>query len=1386
MSRIEKTTPSSPTGIATPQGESSRPDNSPADSAAIPEVAATEVAAPEVAAPVAPAENGRNHPALAERSLNLAANQTTVPEVNASGDSVAFQSSAFEDQSAPDFSFTNQAFTSLITSSSDASSDASSDNRVLEFGSAFGGELSGELGEGWSERQMIGDAAFAAGIAFAEGAAFAAGVAFASGAAEYAGNQTTVFPRDNEGRTPFSQASSVFSNAQDFRSNVFDLHPQPMWVYDFHTLRFLVVNRAALSRYGYTREEFASMTIVQLHPAEDIPALLKALAPGGQAAHWTGVWRHSHKNGTPLEVSITARDIAFNGRRARLDFVHDVTAQRHNDRALKNLVAGTAGVTGQAFFQALVQHLCEALDVRHAMVTRYYKDDGRENETPTATEGKFETLAFWSDGARRPNFEYSCEDTPCGAAARDQCALHIAQGVQEQFPRAVNLKKMAAVSYYGAPLMRSDGSLCGHLCILHDKPLPISERMEAVFEIFTTRAGLELERQDAENELRQSEAQLRESEQRRKTVFSNAPIIVFAIDCNGLFTFTDGKGLEVLAVRPGEAIGLSIWERYDHAPELLAHLRRALQGESFKAQVHVKGFVFQTSYAPQLNANGAVVGAIGVATDVTEQHRAEAALEEAEKKYRSIFENAIEGIFQSTPEGRYVTANPMLAKLYGYSSPTEMIAKITDIAEQVYVDPKDRDVFQYLMQRDGYVARFETAVRRADGEIIWVSRNARVLRNENEEVVGYEGTDVDITDLKLAEAALRTSENRLRDIVEHSTNLFYSRTPEGILTYVSPQSRTFLGCESYQTPLQWTEFVTDEPLNRVGQEIAARAIESGERQESYPMELQARDGRRLWVEVNEAPVVRDGKTVALVGALEDITERTEIEQELQYQAFHDALTGLPNRTLFMSRLQHVLERAERSEAPQQSAILFLDLDRFKVVNDSLGHEVGDQLLKSVAKRLTSCLRTVDIAARLGGDEFVILLEDIHHTYEAILCAERIANELRTPFQLSGHEIFVTTSIGIKTTLRENADGELEGAHNESAHNEVAAKTSADAASNDAASNDAASNDAASARQVHQSSTRSLRDAAFSADAHLRDADVAMYRAKGKGRAQYQIFDPEMNARALERLRMETDLRQALKRHELRLHYQPIVRADSGILAGFEALLRWEHPRLGLLSPDAFLNIAEETGLILEIGQWTIEEACRQMRTWQGFVPPAVATKNERDFGAGLHMNVNLSAREFRRPDLGAQLNRVLETVGIEANRITLEITESVIMDEAEKTITTLRDLKELGVRLAIDDFGTGYSSLSYLRRFPVDTLKIDRSFISNLGAQSEAIEIVRAIISLARTLHLKVVAEGVETEAQLAQLQALDCNLLQGYLFSRPLAADSVYALLSNGNLAFR
>jgi diguanylate cyclase (GGDEF)-like protein len=447
----------------------------------------------------------------------------------------------------------------------------------------------------------------------------------------------------------------------------------------------------------------------------------------------------------------------------------------------------------------------------------------------------------------------------------------------------------------------------------------------------------------------------------------------------------------------------------------------------------------------------------------------------------------------------------------------------------------------------------------------------------------------------------------------------------------------------------------------------------------------------------------------LIAVVRDISERKAFEEQLRHMAFHDHLTGLPNRALFMDRVEHALGRAN-SEG-WSVAVLFVDLDNFKVVNDSLGHAAGDRLLHALSSRLRACLDPRATLARLGGDEFTILLEDVGTLGDAQEVAQRVREALRRPVGIAERDVFVTASIGIAiSTPGKDTPGDL-----------------------------------------------------------VRNADVAMYRAKATGRGGCVVFDRALDALAVGRLELETDLRAALDRGELEVHYQPIVHLPTGRIRDMEALVRWRHPRHGLIPPDRFIPLAEETGLIIPIGMWVLKTACRQLRAWR--------TRFGTD--ADLRVSVNLSARQFQHPALLDDVGRVLQESGVEPSRVMLEITESLAMRDAAAAADILADLKQLGLRLAIDDFGTGYSSLSYLHSFPIDVLKIDRSFISRLRSERQDVAIVQAVIALARGLQMEVTAEGIETNEQLVQLEQLGCDNGQGYYFGRPTPAESVTLMLS-------
>lgn len=568
-----------------------------------------------------------------------------------------------------------------------------------------------------------------------------------------------------------------------------------------------------------------------------------------------------------------------------------------------------------------------------------------------------------------------------------------------------------------------------------------------------------------------------------------------------------------------------------------------------------------------------------------------------------------------------------------------------------------------------------------------------------------------------AETQLREAEARYRTLVEQVPAVIYLSTAEPRLgvAYVSPRVTSLLGLrpdEVTADPQDWWQAVHPEDRERVAAFFAASA-RPGERR-AIEYRLRARDGRDVWVR-DEAVLLTDdeGQPRWWQGVLLDITERKDLEERLRYQAFHDALTNLPNRAFFLDQLARALQAAARTG--REIAVLFLDLDDFKRINDSLGHDAGDQLLVAVADRLRQGLRSGDTAARLGGDEFTVLLEQVASRNEALQLADRIADRLSEPFTLSGRAVFITPSVGIAFGTAADEPAEI-----------------------------------------------------------LRAADLAMYRAKARGKARVAVFEPGMGVAAVERLDLEHDLRLALERDELVLHYQPIVETQSGRIVGMEALVRWNHPRRGLLAPDTFIPLAEETGLVVPLGKWVLREACRQARAWQeaGLGPLVVA--------------VNLAARQLEEPGLLDDVRGALLGAGLAPEWLGLEITESMMLADGVDPTGLLAALRRLGVHVALDDFGAGYSSLAYLRRFPINVLKIDRSFISGPAASAEDAVILAGIISVAHSLGLTVVAEGVESADQAAMVRGLACDLSQGFHFSAPLPADAATTLLRDWAPAHR
>ncbi|MEB3830353.1 EAL domain-containing protein [Phormidium sp. CCY1219] len=703
-----------------------------------------------------------------------------------------------------------------------------------------------------------------------------------------------------------------------------------------------------------------------------------------------------------------------------------------------------------------------------------------------------------------------------------------------------------------------------------------------------------------------------------------------------------------------------------------------------------------------------------VVRDISDRIEAEQALRQAERKYRSIFENAVEGIFQTTLEGHYVTANPMLARIYGYDSPEQLRQELSDIERQLYVDAGRREEFIRRIERQGEVRDFESQIYRKDGTVIWISENACGVYNDAGELVGYEGTVQDISDRVRVQEELQQSRQMLQLVIDN--------IPQSI--YWKDKNAVYMGCNGnfaraagFATP--------EEIIGKTDYEIPLKTqqaaffrqcdfcVMNANEPQYHTIEPQDRvDGKQYWVESNRIPLKdSQGNAIGILGTYEDVTERKLAEATIRYQATHDLLTGLPNRMLFDKRLQEELQTLPESE--NKLAVMFIDLDRFKTINDTLGHAMGDRLLEAVTERVTNCLRETDTLARWGGDEFTLLLPNIHGEADAAQIAQRILDRLTPTFDLEGHPLHISSSIGI--ALCSSSDE-------------------------------------------------------LTAENLLKNADAALYRAKERGRNNYQFYTPALNSKASELFVLENELHNALTREEFVVYYQPQINTATGEISGIEALVRWQHPELGLVSPAKFIPLAEETGLIVPIGEWVLRTVCRQMKAWrEAGLPP-------------IRVAVNFCARQIEHPNLIETIATILSENGLEPEWLELEITENAAMQNGEKTRMILQQLDAMGVHLSVDDFGTGYSSLAYLKQFPLNTLKIDKSFVRELTMQSKDAGIIDAIMLLGKKFNFRVVAEGVETEEHQRLLECLGCEEMQGYLFSKPLPGSDATRLLCNGD----
>ena len=1093
-----------------------------------------------------------------------------------------------------------------------------------------------------------------------------------------------------------------------------------------------------------------------------------------------------------------------------------------------SLIAQTAGFVGQDFFRHLVRSLAASLDTEYAFITARLPED----------PSRLKLVAGWHvNHAAGGLGEFELSGTPAERVLADG-RLWMEDGVANAYPADRWLRKHGVRAYCAVAVPGLDGNAVGHLGIMSRQTFQASDELMDVLRILAIRAAAELRRRRLDEMQRLAAAKF-------ATAFRAAPGIIAISELDtGKFTDVNAAVERMLGYSPAEIIGrsapeLGIWEYPQEREEFLqelklsgritnreAHLltrdgerRRGLasaemvevEGRPYVLTavlditdyrnaldtLHQRDISYRTLFntggdavlvypidsegrvtGPFVEVNDAACALLGytrdelleitpstiveadklresdarllqqqsaifetmlrakdgtslpvdvharlldtdgrhtvlaVCRDLRTRRLQDTALLDVERKYRSIFENASEGIYQTTPDGRFIGANPALARILGYDSPEQLLASGGHTVERSYVHPEQRAELLRRLETDGRYTDQEFQIARRDGTPIWVRDNSRAVRDVDGQVLFYEGTLQDITPRKLAEEALAQSEEKYRTLVDMSQDgVFLSE--HGKLIYVNRAFAEILGYRPEDmTGLEFAGLLVPEDRAAAAAFSEERPLPAGH--ELHEMRLLHRDGKATVITaVTVAHVPYRGR-LAVTGTVRDVTAQKKSEQELVRSAFHDALTDLPNRSFFMEKLQQVLEHVGHRSS-DRFAVLFLDLDRFKLINDSLGHSFGDRVLTSIARRLRTCLRPADLIARYGGDEFTILVENITGLDDATAVADRVHEELARPITIDGHDIFTNASIGIVI----------------------------------------------SAPHYRQP------------DEILRDADTAMYRAKEAGKAGYVVFDDAMHESAKANLRLETELRMALQRGEFRVHYQPVMELSSGKLSGFEALVRWEHPAQGLLGPEHFLAVAEETGLIVPMGWWVLETACTQFVNWR---------KRYKHVHDDVTMSVNIANRQFAHWVLPQRVARVLDITGLKPKNLCLEITETVFMDNPDLAVETIARLKSVGVNLQMDDFGTGYSSLSALRRFKIDTLKIDRSFITGIERARADRAIVRTITVLAADLGMDVVAEGIEDARQVELLRALGCRKGQGYFFSKPMSvpdADKYLAALA-------